>query len=98
LPYTFAYFFTDGHGCEEALELYRRNYKPTAPHPKPEGTIWVWALAADTEAEARRLATSREHSRILRDIGRREALVPPEEAEAYPYSDAQRAKIESMRR
>jgi luciferase family oxidoreductase group 1 len=98
LPYAFAYFFTDGHGCEEAFELYRRDYRPSDRHPTPQATICVWALAADTEAEARRLATTREHSRVLRDIGIRDALVPPEEAAAYAYSEAQRAKVESMRR
>ena len=54
LPYAFAYFFTDGRGVEQALELYRRNYRPSARYPKPQATICVWALAADTEAEARR--------------------------------------------
>ena len=98
LPYAFAYFFTDGHGMEQALELYRRTYKPSERHPQPQATICVWALAADTEEEARRLATSREYSRILRDVGIRDALVSPDEAAAYPYTDAQRAKIESMRR
>jgi alkanesulfonate monooxygenase SsuD/methylene tetrahydromethanopterin reductase-like flavin-dependent oxidoreductase (luciferase family) len=58
----------------------------------------VWALAADTTEEARRLAQSREHARVLRDIGVREALVTPEEAAAYPYNSGQLAKIESMRR
>jgi luciferase family oxidoreductase group 1 len=98
LPYAFAYFFTDGRGCEEALELYRRNYRPSERFPKPLATICVWALAADTEAEARRLARSREHARILRETGIRDALVPPEEAEAYAYDERQRASIESMRR
>jgi len=97
LPYAFAYFFTDGHGVEQALELYRRNYKPSERFPKPQATICVWALAADTEAEAKHLATTREHSRILREVGIREALAPPDEAAAYPYTDAQRAKIDSMR-
>jgi luciferase family oxidoreductase group 1 len=98
LPYAFAYFFTDGHGVEQALDLYRRNYRPSAEHPEPQATICVWALAADTEAEARHLATSREHSRILRDIGVREALVPPEVAAAYSYTPAQELKLDSMRR
>jgi luciferase family oxidoreductase group 1 len=98
LPYAFAYFFTDGIGVEQALDLYRRNYQSSERHPKPHATICVWALAADTEAEAKRLALTREHSRILRDVGVREALVTPEEAAAYPYTAAQRAKIESMRR
>ena len=97
LPYAFAYFFTDGKGVEQALELYRRNYRPSARHPEPQATICVWALAADTESEARRLAMPREHSRILREIGIREALVSPEEAEAYPYTAEQRARIERMR-
>jgi luciferase family oxidoreductase group 1 len=98
LPYAFAYFFTDGRGVEQALELYRRNYRPSARYPEPQATICVWALAADTEAEARRLAMSREHSRICRDMGIREALVSPEAAAAYPYTEAQRASLEAMRR
>ena len=98
LPYAFAYFFTDGRGCEQALDLYRRNYRPSARYPAPQATICVWALAADTEEEARHLALTREHSRIMRDVGIRDALVTPEEAAAYPYSEAQRASIESMRR
>jgi luciferase family oxidoreductase group 1 len=98
LPYAFAYFFTDGQGMEEALELYRRNYKPSDRFPHPQATICVWALAADTEEEAKRLATSREHARVLRDVGIRDALVSPEDAAAYPYVEAQRAKLESMRR
>jgi luciferase family oxidoreductase group 1 len=98
LPYAFAYFFTDGHGCEQALELYRRGYRPSERYPKPQATICVWALAADTDEEARRLAATREHARVLRDLGVREALLPPEEAAAYAYNAAQLAKIESMRR
>src|SRR5438270_586786 len=46
LPYAFAYFFTDGVGVEPALDLYRRNYRPSERHPKPQATICVWALAA----------------------------------------------------
>jgi alkanesulfonate monooxygenase SsuD/methylene tetrahydromethanopterin reductase-like flavin-dependent oxidoreductase (luciferase family) len=60
LPYAFAYFFSDGQGVDEALALYRKNFRPGARHSKPTATICVWALAADTETEARRLATTRE--------------------------------------
>jgi luciferase family oxidoreductase group 1 len=98
LPYAYAYFFSDGRGAAEALDLYRRRYRPSPDHPKPQATICVWALAADTEAEARRLAQSREHSRITRELGIREALLPPDEAGAYPYTEVQRATLASMRR
>lgn len=98
LPYAFAYFFTDGYGCEQALELYRRNYRPSERYPQPQATICVWALAADTEAEARRLAMSREHTRVERERGIRAPLIPPEEAAKINYTAAERAKIESIRR
>ena len=98
LPYAFAYFFTEGQGVEEALALYRRNYRPSARHPEPEATICVWALAADSEAEARRLLMTREFWRIGFQHGLRQPLVTPEAAAAWPYSDAERATIASLRR
>jgi luciferase family oxidoreductase group 1 len=98
LPYAYAYFFSDGRGVEQALDLYRRNYRPSVAHPRPQATICVWALAADTEAEARRLLQTRELWRIGFERGLRNPLVSPEEAAAYPYTDADRATIESLRR
>ena len=97
-PYAFAYFFTDGVGCEQALDVYRRNYRPSERYPRPQATICVWALAADTEAEARRLAMTREHTRVERDRGIRAALIPPEEAAKIEYAPHERANIESIRR
>jgi luciferase family oxidoreductase group 1 len=98
LPYAFAYFFSDGRGVEQALDLYRRNYRPSPRYPKPQATICVWALAADTEAEARRLLMTRELWRIGFEQGIRKPLVSPEEAAAYPYTEGERATIESLRR
>ena len=97
LPYAFAYFFTDGKGVEMALDLYRRHYRPSARHPTSQATICVWALAADTEVEARRLLLTREYWRVGFEQGLRTPLVTPEEAAAFPYTDAQRAIIEKLR-
>src|SRR5690349_15024146 len=52
LPYAFAYFFTDGQGAAEALSIYRQLYRPSERHPRPQCTVCVWALAADTHEEA----------------------------------------------
>jgi luciferase family oxidoreductase group 1 len=30
-PYAFAYFFSEGTGVEQTLDLYRKNYRPSAP-------------------------------------------------------------------
>ena len=98
LPYAFAYFFSEGRGVEEALALYRRNYRPSVRHPRPQATICVWALAADTEAEARRLLKTREFWRVGFERGIRKPLVTPEFAAAYPYAEAELATIEALRR
>ncbi len=97
LPYAYAYFFTEGAGAEEALNLYRRNYRPTERYPRPQATICVWALAADTETEARRLLKTREYWRAGFEKGLRLPLESPEQAAAYPYSDAERIMIDKLR-
>jgi luciferase family oxidoreductase group 1 len=98
LPYAYAYFFTEGRGTEDALSLYRRNYRPSARHPTPQATICVWALAADSEAEARHLLKTREFWRVGFEKGLRQPLVTPEIADRHPYSDTERATIDALRR
>jgi luciferase family oxidoreductase group 1 len=98
LPYAFAYFFSEGAGVEEALGLYRRNYRPTERYPQPRATICVWALAADSEDEARRLLTTRELWRVGFEKGLRLPMPAPEAAQAYDYTDAERAMIDKMRK
>ena len=98
LPYAYAYFFSDGRGVEQALDLYRRHYRPSERHPRPQATICVWALAADSEAEAWRLFRTREFWRVGFEQGIRKPLVTPEEAETWPYTDAERATIDALRR
>lgn len=97
LPYAFAYFFSDGRGVEEALALYRDRFRPSAECPAPRATICVWALAADTEEEARRQLATREHWRAGFEQGIRRALVPPEVAAAHPYTDAERRIVDALR-
>jgi luciferase family oxidoreductase group 1 len=99
LPYAYAYFFTEGRGTEQALELYRHLYQPSARYPTPQATICVWALAAESEAEARRLLMTREHWRVGFEKGLRTPLVSPDDAEAAyaAYTDAERATIELLR-
>src|SRR6476659_6700563 len=98
LPYAFAYFFSEGRGVDEALSLYRRNYRPSARHPTPQPTICVWALAADTDAQARHLLKTREYWRVGFERGLREPLVTPEYADTYPYGEAERATVDALRR
>ncbi|MDE2368706.1 MAG: LLM class flavin-dependent oxidoreductase [Burkholderiales bacterium] len=97
LPYAYAYFFMDGQGVEQALGLYRSLYRPSARHPRPQATICVWALAADSEAEARHQALSRERWRIDRQRGVLGPLQPPEAVAARGYAPQEMAAVETMR-
>ncbi len=98
LPYAFAYFFTDGQGAEQAIDLYRRLYRPSERHPVPQATLCVWALAADTDAEAQHHALSRERWRVDRQRGVFGPLQSPADVEAQGFAEADRAIVESMRR
>jgi len=97
LPYAFAWFFTDGRGAAEALDLYRANYKPSENHPEPHAGICVWALAADTAEEAQFQFASRAKWRVFRDRGIFLPFEPPEVAAAYPFSPAEAATVERFR-
>ena len=98
LPYAFAWFFTDGAGGAEALQLYRDTYKPSARHPEPQPALCVWALAAKTDDEAQHHFTSRARFRLLRDGGVFLPLEAPDIAAAYDYSDAEQARMAEFRR
>lgn len=94
LPYAFAWFFSDGATGEHAMRLYRENYRPSARHPEPRSALCVWALAASTVEEARHHFASRARFRLLRDRGIFTALEAPDVAASYPYSDAERARLD----
>lgn len=99
LPYAFAYFFMDGQGVEQALRLYRELYRPSERHPTPQPTICVWALAADTEEEARHHALSRERWRVDRARGVLGPLQPPDAVAARGFTEMEMATtVEAMRR
>ena len=97
LPYAFAYFFTDGQGCEQALELYHSLYKPSERHPTPQATICVWALAADSEAEATHHALSRERWRVDRMRGQLGPLQRPDDIAARGFSADEQAIVDAAR-
>ena len=46
LPYCYAWFFSDGAGGERAIDLYKKNYRPSARHPEPHSALCVLAFAA----------------------------------------------------
>ena len=98
LPYAFAYFFMDGQGVEQALHLYRSLYRPSQRHPTPQATICVWALLADSDAEARHQALGRERWRMDRQRGVLGPLQRPDDIAAHGFTPAELAQLEPVRR
>ncbi len=81
LPYAFADFINP------AGAMYANRYRDTfAPSPRlaaPRVAVAAWAICADTDAEARRLASSFEMMMTLMHRGQLIAVPPVETAEAF---------------
>lgn len=97
LPYAFAYFFVDGQGAKQAVDLYKRLYKPSERHPEPQATICIWALAADTHEEACHHALGRERWRVDRAKGVLGPLQSPDVIAARGFAADEWPTVESMR-
>ena len=57
LPFAFAAHFAPQY-AQQAMELYRHHFRPSATLDKPYAMVGLPVLAADTEAQARRLLTT----------------------------------------
>ena len=96
LPYAFAWFITDGEGAADALDLYRQAFRPGVIE-RPQATVCVWALAAETEEEAWFQFRTRERWKIDRNAGRVGPLLPPQDAERE-LNPAEQFQREQLRR
>ncbi|MEV5408251.1 LLM class flavin-dependent oxidoreductase [Thermopolyspora sp. NPDC052614] len=85
LPFAFAHHFSAANTVP-ALELYRSSFRPSEVLDRPYALIGVGAVAADTDAEALRLARTGALSMLRLRLGMPGPVPTPEEAEAYPYS------------
>jgi len=97
LPYAFASHFAPD-ALLPALEVYRRDFKPSAQLDAPYAMVAVNVVAADTDSEGRRLFTSvqQQFTNMLR---RARGLLPPplDDIESY-WSPAEKAQASSMLR
>lgn len=95
--FSFAHFISD-HMGPEIMAAYRQAYQPSANEPEPRGSIGVFVICADTEAEAERLALSRDLWRLRLDRGYLGPYPSIETALAHPYDERERAIIKANRR
>ena len=89
--FCFAHFINE-HGGAEVTRAYRARFCPSPDLAAPRSSVAVFAVCADSEEEARRLARSRDLFIVRLYTGRPGAYPSVEEAERYPYN-AQEAAI-----
>ncbi len=96
MGFAFAHHFAT-YDAITALRRYRLHFRPSGWRKAPHAILAIAVIVADTDAEAERLAASYDLNRLRRDHGQYLPLPSPEEAEAYPYTDADRARLARYR-
>jgi luciferase family oxidoreductase group 1 len=98
LPFAFASHFAAAQMLQ-AIAIYRARFRPTAALPQPRVMLGVNIVAADTDEEARYLATSGRESFANLRRGMPTALPPPNrefEKEVVPFRGIRLEEIQSV--
>ena len=97
LPFAFASHFAPDY-LFQALDLYRRHFKPSEALDKPYVMLGVNAFAAETDEEGYRLYTSLQQAFLNLIRGRPGPLLPPVDDIEALWSPAEKAHIARMTR
>lgn len=93
LPYAFASHFAPD-AMDEALAIYRREFRPSAAWPAPHALLALNVVAAASDAEARRLFTTQQQSFVNLRRGQPGLIPPPiDDIDAY-WTPAERSGVE----
>lgn len=95
LPYAFASHFAPAQ-LKMAIAIYRNNFKPSAQLSAPRVIACVNVIAADTDDEAARLATSFKKLFLGIITGNRQQLQPPFESDADFMGPVEEGALQQM--
>ena len=95
LPYAFAAHFAPAQ-LFEAIRIYRKNFKPSKQLSEPYVLVCVNLIAADTDDEAAKLATSFKRLFLGIITGKREKLSPPVNPGDFYIDPLENAALEQM--
>jgi luciferase family oxidoreductase group 1 len=93
LPFAFASHFAPENTIQ-ALEIYRRNFRPSEELKNPHAMVAVNIIAADTDEEARWLSTSMKQHILNLFRNNRVPLQPPIENIDNLFSDYEKALLQ----
>jgi luciferase family oxidoreductase group 1 len=96
MGFSFAHHFAD-YDAASAMLSYRNHFKPLATLKEPYAILGTAVIAADSDAEAERIALSAELHFVRRAKGEYLPLASPEEAAAYAYTPADHERLARQR-
>jgi luciferase family oxidoreductase group 1 len=96
LPYAFAAHFAPDH-LDQALEVYRRQFRPSATLERPHVMVAMNVLAADSAEEAVLLCSSMDQSFVALRSGNPGKLRPPVPGYRESLPPGHRAMLEHVR-
>ncbi|MGM0752723.1 MAG: LLM class flavin-dependent oxidoreductase [Bacillota bacterium] len=98
LPYTFAQFI-NGEGGPQYTQAYRNNFVPSEYLKEPKNIVAVFAVCAETDEEAERVASSIDLAILMIEQGMRSNGTPsPEKAAAYQYTPFEEMRVRENRK
>ena len=95
--YSFAQFF-NGQMSKEILDIYKKNFQPSAFMEKPEINVTYMVTTAETKEEAEFEAMPQDIWRLLFMKGKIGQVLTPEEARDYPLTEMDRMTIKENRK
>jgi luciferase family oxidoreductase group 1 len=96
LRFAFAHFI-NARGGDTVSRAYRAQFQPSAREPSPAAIVCVFAICAETDTEAERLAASIDLRRLHMALNVDSAVPTLEEAERHAYTPEERRYVLSQR-
>ena len=93
MPFAFASHFAPDY-LMQALDIYRRQFRPSEQLQRPYAMVGVSVVAADTDAEAERLATSLQQQWVNLRRGTPGPLQPPVDSMEGRWTPFEQAGVE----
>jgi luciferase family oxidoreductase group 1 len=97
LRFAFAHFIS-ADGGDQVMRDYKRKFQPSQRESRPQALLTVFAICAETDAEAERRAASIDLRRLNTDYGVNAPVPNQQEAESRAYTEVERARIAYHRR
>jgi len=95
LPYAFASHFAPAQ-LHHALSIYHQNFRPSSQLKEPYTMACVNVIAADSDKEAQKLATSFKNMFLGVITGKREKLQPPVDPDDFLIDPMEEAALQQM--